>query len=295
MNSLQRNTNKPKFSVAIQSDAYKNLINSTLGDKEIARQFIADISTVVSNNPMLQNCDSATILSAGLTAQTLKLPLTSTLGFAYIIPFKDKAQFQLGWKGLVQLAQRSGAFKRLGVREVHEGEYIGQDDFGDDMFKFDHKYDGNEVVGYFAYFELLNGFQKTMYWTKEQCQAHAKKYSKSYGNGSKTDLWSNSFDQMACKTVLKLLLNRYAPLSVEMQKGLVADQAVVKQDGSYEYVDSATGEVIAEAPKQQTLAKEDVKVEEVKEVKEDPVKMFQEAQTKKQVEQEDDFDELFGL
>ena len=238
MNSLKPQAQQKKFSVLIQGDTYKNLINNTLGDKEIARQFIADISTVVSNNPALSNCQPASILSAGLMAQSLKLSLTASLGFAYIIPFGDKAQFQIGWKGLVQLAQRSGQFKRLGVREVHDGEYIGQDNFGDDLFKFDHKFDGNAVVGYFAYFELLNGFQKTMYWTKEQCEAHARKYSRSYGSGKSTDLWKNSFDQMACKTVLKLLLNRYAPLSVELQKAVLADQAIINNDGKYEYVDN---------------------------------------------------------
>lgn len=261
MNSLRPQEQKKKFSVVIQSDTYKNLINNTLGDKEIARQFIADISTVVSNNPTLSNCQPASILSAGLMAQSLKLSLTGSLGFAYIVPYGDKAQFQIGWKGLVQLAQRSGQFKRLGVREVHEGEYIGQDNFGDDLFKFDHKFDANAVVGYFAYFELLNGFQKTMYWTKEQCEAHAKKYSRSYGSGKSTDLWKNSFDQMACKTVLKLLLNRYAPLSVDLQRAVLADQAIINNDGKYEYVDAEleTNDVVDTAVKE----KEEVKEEKV--------------------------------
>ena len=133
-NNLTNYQSKPKFSVAIQSDAYKNLINNTLGDQEIARQFIADISGVVSNNPSLQQCDAGSIISAGLTAQTLKLPLASSLGFAYVVPYKDKAQFQISYKGYIQLAMRSGLFETIGVRPVHEGEYIGQDEFGDDIF-----------------------------------------------------------------------------------------------------------------------------------------------------------------
>lgn len=236
-----------KFSVAVKSDAYQNLINTTLGNKEVARTFVADIMTVVSQNPALQECDPASILSAGLMAQTLKLSLSQSLGYCYVLPFKSKnglpkATFQLGYKGLIQLAQRSGQFRRLGVREVHEGEYIGQDEVGDDLFKFSHEFDSKPVVGYFAYFELLNGFKKTMYWTVEQCKAHAKKYSRSYGNGKGTDLWSEQFSLMAEKTVLKLLLNRYAPLSVELQKAVLADQAVIKEDGSMEYVDNVNEE-----------------------------------------------------
>lgn len=224
---------QPKFSVAIKSDAYQKLINETLGDKEVARRFVAEISTVVAQNYQLQKCDAASILSAGLTAQTLNLPLAPTLGFSYVVPYGNKAQFQIGWKGLVQLAQRSGQFERLGVRPVHEGEYIGQDEFGDDLFKFSHEFDNNKVVGYYAYFKLLNGFKKTLYWTVEQCEQHGRKYSKSYDN-----LWKSSFDSMAQKTVLKLLLNRYAPLSIEMQKAIQADQAVINVDGSYSYVDN---------------------------------------------------------
>ena len=226
-------TQQPKFSVAISSPGYQKLINDTLGDKEVARRFVAEISTVVSQNAQLQKCEAASILSAGLTAQTLNLPLAPTLGFSYVVPYGDKAQFQIGWKGLVQLAQRSGQFERLGVRPVHEGEYLGQDEFGDDLFKFSHEFDNNKVVGYYAYFKLLNGFKKTIYWTVEQCEQHGRKYSKSFNN-----LWKSSFDSMAQKTVLKLLLNRSAPLSIEMQKAIQADQAVINDDGSYSYVDN---------------------------------------------------------
>lgn len=241
-----------KFSVAIKSEGYQRLINDTLGDPNVAKTFIAEISTVVSQNYQLQECDPATILSAGLLAQTLKLPLSPTLGFAYILPFKNKktgvskATFQIGYKGIIQLAQRSGQFERLGVREVHEGEYTGQDEFGDDLFKFSHEFDEKPVVGYFAYFQLLNGFKKTMYWTVEQCKSHAKKYSRSYGNDKGTDLWTDNFDLMASKTVLKLLLNRYAPLSVELQKAVMADQAIIKENGNFEYVDRASTSMIEE-------------------------------------------------
>ena len=233
---------KLKFSVAVRTDAYQKLINETLGDKELARQFVADISTVVSGNYKLQTCDAGSVLSAGLVAQSLKLPLTQSLGFAYVIPYGTQAQFQIGYKGLIQLAQRSGQFKSIGARPVHEGEYVGQDKHGEDIFKFDHKYDLEPVVGYYAYFELINGFEKSVYWTKEQCEAHAKRYSKSYGNGSDTDNWTKMFDQMAIKTVLKNLLSKYAPLSTEMISAVKYDQAVIHEDGSAEYVDNEVTE-----------------------------------------------------
>lgn len=298
-NSLVNQSRKPKFSVAIQSDTYKNLINNTLGDKEIARQFVADITAVVSNNPMLSQCDAGSIISAGLLAQSLKLSLASSLGFAYIVPYKDKAQLQVGWKGLVQLAQRTGQFKRLGVRPVHDGEYIGQDEFGDDLFKFDHKYDNEKTVGYFAYFELTNGFVKTMYWTKEQCEKHARKYSRSYGTGKSTDLWSNSFDDMACKTVLKLLLNRFAPLSIEMQKGLVADQAVVNTNGSYEYVDNTPieDEIVEEKPKlaEKEAPKKERKTKVKANAEDDPVASFLKQEKENTVEEINEIEDEYDL
>lgn len=224
--------------MVIQQAGYQKLINDTLGDKEIARQFVADISTVVSGNYLLQNCDAGTILSAGLVATSLKLPLTQSLGFAYVIPYGNKAQFQLGWKGLVQLAQRSGQFERLGVRPVHEGEHIGQDEFGEDLFKFSHEFDNKPIIGYYAYFKLTNGFTKTLYWTKEQCLAHGKRYSKSFNAKGETNVWRDLEEQMCEKTVMKQLLSKYAPLSVELQKAVIYDQSVIHTDGTYEYVDN---------------------------------------------------------
>ena len=262
-------TSQPRFSVAIKSDAYQKLINNTLGDKEVARKFVAEISSVVSNNPMLQKCDAGSILSAGLLAQNLNLPLAPTLGFCYLVPYgkvDPKAQFQIGYKGLLQLAQRSRQFERIGVREVHEGEWVGQDEFGDDLFKFSHDYDDKNIIGYFAYFKLLNGFKKTMFWTVDRVKYHAKKYSKTYESTSSTNVWRDNFDTMACKTVLKILINRYAPMSVEMQKAVEADQAVINQDGSYSYVDNEPQELTKPTSRktmQNSLADDTENVEKV--------------------------------
>ena len=249
-----------KFSVAIQQDNYKKLVNDTLGDEATAKQFVADISTCVANNSALQNCEAGSVLSAGLVAQTLKLPLTPSLGFAYLVPYGNQCQFLIGWKGLVQLAQRSGQFERLGVRPVHEGEHIGQDEFGEDMFKFSHEFDSKPVIGYYAYFKLLNGFTKTIYWTTAQCEAHGTRYSQAHrgkNKGGDFDNWSNMFEIMAEKTVMKQLLSKYAPLSVDLQKAMIYDQAVINKDGTPNYVDTTDepksittpNNVVVETPK----------------------------------------------
>lgn len=227
-----------KFSVAIKTDAYKNLINETLGDVKVAQKFVAEISTCVANNYKLQECEAKTIISAGLLAQSLNLPLAPTLGFAYVIPYKTTATFQIGWKGLVQLAIRTGAYERIGVKPVHEGELAGVDEFGDDIIKFDHKFDTKEVIGYYAYFKLINGFTKSIYWTKAKCEEHAKRYSRSYGNGTDTDNWTKMFDEMAMKTVLKQLISKWGIMSTELTTAVQADQAVVKENGEYDYVDN---------------------------------------------------------
>lgn len=237
--------NQPKFSIAIKSDAYQKLINDTLGDKNKSLRFIADISTVVSSNRQLQNCDAGSILSSGLVAQSLNLPLSPTLGFAYVVPYGNNAQFQVGWKGLVQLAIRTREYETIGVRPVHQGENQGYDEFGDEIIKFSHEFDSAPIVGYFAYFKLTNGFKKTLYWTKEQCEAHAFRYSKSHSGdnrGGEFDNWSNMFDEMSMKTVLKQLLSKYGIMSVDFQKAIQADQASINADGSFDYVDSTTAD-----------------------------------------------------
>ena len=254
-------SNRPKFSVAIQSEGYKQLINNTLGDPKIAQRFIANISSVVSNNYQLQKCDPASILSAGFQAESLNLPLNQSLGYAYVVPYGDKAQFQVGYRGFVQLAIRSGQYLDIDVFTIKDGEYKGRDKTtGKPIFEFiedDGVAETKEVIGYMATFTLINGFNKQLYWSKEKVKKHAKQYSKSFGNGSKTDLWSNAFDLMAMKTVLKQLLSKYGLLSVELQQAIEADQAVIDEKGNKEYVDngdfdetpviSDTGEVVDKA------------------------------------------------
>jgi recombination protein RecT len=242
---------KIPFSVAIRSDAYKTLINNTLGDPKVAQRFIAEISTAVSNNPKLGDCDPATIISAGLNAQSMDLPLAPTLGQCYIIPYGNKAQFQIGWKGLVQLAIRSGQYLTIGASEVREGEYLGRDEFGEPLIKFNNNPDlTKSIVGYMAYLKLVNGFTKKIYWSKEECEAHANKYSKAhtgqYSKGGENDKWAQDFDSMALKTVLKQLISKWGVMSVEMRKAIETDQAVINGNKT-EYVDNEDTPTTTEA------------------------------------------------
>lgn len=234
-----------RFAVAIKDEKYQQLINDTLGDKEIAKRFVAEISTVVGNNYKLSQCTANSIISAGLLGQSLKLPLAPSFGFCYLVPYKNKqgfmlAQFQVGWKGIVQLALRTGQYETLGVRIVHEGEVCGQNEFGEDVMHFDHQYDNNKVVGYFAYFKLLSGFKKTLYWTVEQCEKHGERYSQAHrgdNKGGENDRWATDFNDMALKTVLKQLVSKWGIMSVELQQVFQADQAVI-DNGKYVYVDN---------------------------------------------------------
>lgn len=241
MDYVQKNP-QPKFSVTIRSDAYQKLINGTLGDPKVAQRFVADISAVVANNSYLAQCEAGSIISAGLMAQSLNFSMSPNIGQAYLVPYKTrdglKAQFQVGYKGFIQLAMRSGQFKKIDCKPVHEGEYQGQDENGDDIVKFgNHQFDAKPVVGYRAYFVLTNGFEKAIYMTAEQIKAHATRYSQAY-RGKSNSPWSTNFDEMAMKTVLKQLISKWAPLSIDFQRAIEADQAVIKSDMTPEYVDN---------------------------------------------------------
>lgn len=225
-----------KFSVAIRSDAYKNLINQTLGDKKVAQRFVANITSAVSAVPSLQTCDAGSIISAGLQAQALNLPISNTLGFCYILPYGSKAQFQIGWKGIVQMALATGKYENLGVTPVRAGDTISRDPFtGEPKVTFTSDIDDtSEPVGYYAYLRMKNGYEKTEYWTKKKVLEHAKRYSKAYSRGP----WVTNFDAMAMKTVIKSLVSKWGYMTTEMASAFESDQAVLGADGSREYVDN---------------------------------------------------------
>lgn len=243
--SLARLTND------LNSSQWKSYIEKNV--TKDARGFTNALLTLANQNEMLANCSTKSIVFSAMKAVVLNLPLDSNLGFAYVLPYKNTAQFQMGYKGFVQLAIRSGQFKTINSVEVCEGEvkctnkFTGEYEFGEKI--------SDKVVGYMAYFKLLNGFEKFFYMTIEEMQNHAKMYSQmaKYGKG----LWSNNdtFGAMAKKTCLKLLLSKYAPLSVEMQKAVEFDQKVFDTDneeGRY-----------ADNPQNQSLLNDDTEEAEV--------------------------------
>lgn len=220
----------------VRQDAVSTRLNDLLGKR--APQFVTSLVAAANANKALNGCKAESVISAALIAASMDLPINQNLGFAYLIPYKNKdgevCQFQMGYKGFIQLAQRSGFYKTINASEVKEGEIVNFDRLsGEIEFKWIEdqvKREKASTVGFVAYFRLLNGFEKSFYMTAEELNKHAKKYSKNfakYGSG----LWSDDFDSMAKKTVLKLLISKYGPLNTQLQKAIQEDQTV---DGEYE-------------------------------------------------------------
>ena len=256
---------QPKFSVAIQSDAYKNLINQTLGDKEKAQRFIAAISSAVAVNPTLQECEAGTILSGALLGESLNLSPSPQLGFYYLVPFNDSkkgykvAQFQLGYKGYIQLAIRSGYYKKLNVMAIKKGELVNFDELNEEievnLIQDEEERENAETIGYYAMFEYISGFRKAIYWSKAKMEKHALRYSQGYkGDKAKHTaytFWSKDFDGMAYKTMLRQLISKWGIMSTDMQEAYTKDQAVIETNGNFEYVDNDKElELLAETPEE---------------------------------------------
>lgn len=226
----------------LEMPAYKNKFNEMLGKK--AAGFMSSIIAVTNNNKYLAKANPATVIGAAAQAAMLDLPINQSLGFAYIVPYGSEAQFQLGYKGYIQLAQRSGQYVDIGAKTVYEGELEYENRLLD-KFKFGER-TGDKVIGYLAYFRLTNGFEKMLFMELDEMIAHAKKYSKNYKGG--TDKWGlTDFNTMAEKTVLKRLLSKYGPLSIEsvqMSQALANDGGVVKMNESGEFDVDFDGETI---------------------------------------------------
>lgn len=224
----------------LKSDMVKNRLQEILGKRSSV--FATSLIQISNSNDMLAKADPTTLLNAALLATTLDLPINNALGQAYIVPFNNRkkgrveAQFQIGYKGLKNLAIRSGQFKELISKEVYEGQVVEDDSFLGYHFDWKAK-ESNKVIGYASYFKLISGFESTLYMTVEEVDAHAKRYSqtyKQYGSG----LWKDDFDKMALKTISKLHLNSgEAPLSVEMRSAVTADQSVVNDFDGQETID----------------------------------------------------------
>ena len=270
-NSLARQDQSMKLSVYLQNDAVKKQINQVVGGKNGTR-FISSIVSAVQNTPALQECTSPSIVNAALLGEALNLSPSPQLGQFYMVPFDNKkkgckeAQFQLGYKGYIQLAIRSGYYKKLNVLAIKEGELIRYDPLDEEvevnLIDDDILREEAPTMGYFAMFEYENGFRKTLYWSKKKMLAHAEKYSFAfYKNGgakslelleqgkiSEKDMWKYSsfwfkdFDGMALKTMLRQLISKWGIMSIDLQNAIDKDMAVIHEDGKTDYVDAAKAE-----------------------------------------------------
>lgn len=249
-NSLVAKNQKQTFSAFLATDAMKKKVNEMVGGEK-GQQFVTAIISAVSANPQLAECDNASIVSAALVGQALNLSPSPQLGQFYIVPFNDSkrgckvAQFQIGYKGYIQLAIRSGQYKKLNVLAIKKGELKKYDPLNEEieveLIENEEDREKEETIGYYAMFEYLNGFRKTLYWSKEKMEAHALKYSMGYRAKKGYTFWEKDFDGMAYKTMLRQLISKWGIMSIDltMQKALESDMAVVNDNGTYDYVDNS--------------------------------------------------------
>lgn len=272
---------------ALSADEIRTRFSEILGNK--APQFMASITNAVTGNKALQACEPNSIMAAAFIAASLDLPIDPNLGRAYIIPYGNKAQFQIGYKGFVELAIRTGQYKDMNSVEIYEDEIkeynpiLGRLTFVDNFSNCTQREAGqtDKIVGYYAYYELLAGFFKGLYMTKQQIINHAERYSQAYKSKRKDSPWFTNFDEMAKKTVLKRLLNKFGTLSIDMQQAYKEDQRVYDVYGVGSYRDN-----IDEPTPADELADEVVK-EIVDEVKKEPKK-----ETKADPKPDNDFAEF---
>ena len=244
------------FTSYLTQDAVKEQINKVVGGKNGTR-FIASIVSAVNTNPALSECTNQSILSGALLGESLNLSPSPQLGQYYLVPFNDKtkgkvAQFQLGYKGYIQLAIRSGQYKKLNVIAIKEGELINYDPLNEEievkLIDDEEAREQAETIGYYAMFEYTNGFKKAMYWSKKKMEAHALKYSKGYQAKKGYTFWEKDFDGMAYKTMLRQLISKWGIMSIDMVSAMDADMAVINEDGTKVYVDNEPDVIDMEQP-----------------------------------------------
>ena len=245
-NSLvQRKTDT--FSTFITNDTIKRKINEIIGGND-GQRFITSIISAVSTNEALKDCEHSSILSAAMLGESLKLSPSPQLGQYYMVPFNDNkkgckvAQFQLGYKGYIQLAIRSGYYKKINVLAIKEGELVNYNPLDEELevnlIEDEYEREQAETIGYYAMFEYHNGFKKSLYWSKAKMEAHALKYSKGYAAKKGYTFWEKDFDGMAFKTMLRQLISKWGIMSIELQNAVEKDMAVISEDGKAEYVDN---------------------------------------------------------
>ena len=270
-NSLARQDQSMKLSVYLQNDAVKKQINQVVGGKNGTR-FIYSIVSAVQNTPALQECTSPSIVNAALLGEALNLSPSPQLGQFYMVPFDNKkkgckeAQFQLGYKGYIQLAKRSGVYKKINVLSIKAGELISynplEEELEINLIEDDYVRENTPTIGYYAMFEEVNGYRHSIYWSKQRMLAHAEKYSFAfYKNGGAKSLelleegkipekdmwkyssfWFKDFDAMAHKTMLRQLISKWGTMSIDLQNAIDKDMAVIHEDGKTDYVDEVKAE-----------------------------------------------------
>lgn len=287
---------KTGIATYLANEAVRNNIVSVVGEKNATR-FISSVVSAVQTNPTLAQCTNGSILSAALLGEALQLSPSPQLGQYYMVPYDNskevldpetgknkkvtvkEAQFQIGYKGYIQLAIRSGQYRKIVVSDVKEGE-VGfynpiTEEFGMNPVLDMKKRAELLTVGYYGMFELTNGFKKELYWSKEQMEQHAKTYSKGYASdlrkGNKYTFWSKDFGAMAKKTLIRQLINKWGVMSIEMQKAYEADMAVIDENGKAIYVDNQQDiEEIVEAEIAENANKVEFVDAEVTEVTDEP-------------------------
>ena len=246
--------NKVTFSMQMSSPAWQKMIVGTLQDKQRAARFTASIVSAVSVNPALQECEGSTILAGALLGESLNLSPSPQLGQYYLVPFKNtkrgttEAAFVLGYKGYVQLALRSGYYKKLNVIAIKEGELISYDALNEEievaLITDEAEREKARTIGYYAMFEYLNGFRKAMYWSREKMEAHAIQYSKGYAAKKGYTFWEKDFDGMAYKTMLRQLISKWGIMSTELEQAYTNDMAILRDGQPPEYFDNQPDEPI---------------------------------------------------
>nr|DAS84008.1 MAG TPA: RecT protein [Caudoviricetes sp.] len=247
-NSLVAKKKATGFTAYLTADAVKEQINKVVGSKNGTR-FISSIVSAVNNNKELQTCSNSSILSAALLGESLNLSPSPQLGQYYLVPFNNKdgkvAQFQLGYKGYIQLAIRSGQYKKINVLSIKEGELVRYDPLNEEievnLIEDEEEREKAATIGYYAMFEYTNGFKKAMYWSRAKMEAHALKYSAGYAadkrKGNQYTFWSKDFDGMAYKTMLRQLISKWGIMSIDLVTAIDADMTIVNEDGSKSYVE----------------------------------------------------------
>lgn len=259
-NSLAKSQKRLGITAYLTQDAVKTQINNVVGGKD-GQRFISAIVSAVNTNPALQECTNQSILSGALLGESLKLSPSPQLGQYYLVPYNDRergkvAQFQLGYKGYIQLAIRSGQYKKLNVLAIKEGELVKYDPLNEEivvnLIEDEEARENAPTVGYYASFEYTNGFRKSLYWSKKRMESHALKYSKGYAAKKGYTFWEKDFDAMAYKTMLRQLISKWGIMSIDMQRAIEGDMSVITENGAPVYVDNDPEPQEATAPEYET-------------------------------------------